>query len=156
VITPGRAPSAFGTIVLGGLTAGALDIAAAFAMALNRGGSPVRVLQFIASGVLGPGAFQGGAGSAALGLLLHFCIALGAATVYFFASRRLQMLSRHPWISGALFGIAVYVVMNAVVLPLAGFPGGFPSGRNLANGLAIHVTCVGLPIALFASRSTRR
>ena len=133
-----------------------LDILAAFGMALSRGGSPVRVLQFIASGVLGQRSFQGGAASAALGLLLHFVIALSAATVYFLLSRRLQMLRRHPWISGAIFGIAVYVVMNAVVLPLAGFAAGFPTGRNLANGLAIHVTCVGLPIALFARRSKRR
>jgi hypothetical protein len=149
-------PSAFNTIVLGGLTAGVLDILAAFGMALSRGGSPVRVLQFIASGVLGQRAFQGGASSAALGLLFHFVIALGAATVYLLASRRWKVLLRHPWPSGALFGIAVYVFMNAVVLPLAGFPAAFPTGGNLAIGLVIHMTCVGLPIALFASRSTSR
>ncbi len=151
-----RLPSALGTIVLGGLTAGVLDILAAFGMALSGGGSPLRVLQFIASGMVGQRSFQGGAGSTALGLLFHFAIALGAATVYFLAARRTQVLLRHPWICGALFGIAVYVVMNAIVLPLAGFPAAFPRGSNLATGLVIHMTCVGLPIALFAARSTRR
>ncbi|HEU4770109.1 MAG TPA: hypothetical protein VFS77_22265, partial [Pyrinomonadaceae bacterium] len=49
-------------ILLAGFVAGTLDIIAACVSAwLRSQTSPVRVLQFIASGVLGPEAFRGGA-----------------------------------------------------------------------------------------------
>ena len=47
-------------VVLGGAAAGVLDIAAAFALRGAFGVPPVRVLQGIASGLLGPPASQGG------------------------------------------------------------------------------------------------
>jgi hypothetical protein len=80
--------------VLGGLTAAALDILDAFAVSILNGRSPVRVLHAIAGGLLGPRAAQGGAPAAGLGLGLHFLIAIGAATTYFLASRRLPVLLR--------------------------------------------------------------
>ena len=72
---------AFDTIVLGGFTAGVLDIADAFIVTTINGGTPTRVLQAIASGMLGREAYQGGAPVAALGLALHFLIACSAAAV---------------------------------------------------------------------------
>jgi hypothetical protein len=146
---------AFDTIVLGGLVAGALDILDAFVLTWANGGSAVRVLQFIASGVLGSGAFQGGFATAAAGLVLHFVIALGAATVFLGISRLIPAVLRHPVASGVAFGLGVFLVMNLVVLPLAGFPGGLPAGWRLVNGLLIHAFGVGLPIAWFGSRSAR-
>ncbi len=70
-------------ILWGGVSAGILDITVAFI----RWGRPVRILQGIAGGLLGAPAFQGGWGTAALGLVLHFFIALSAAVVYYTASR---------------------------------------------------------------------
>jgi hypothetical protein len=70
----------------GGWIAGILDITTAFI----RGRRPVRLLQGIASGLLGPQAFQGGWGTAVLGLALHFFIAFSAAAVYYAASRKLS------------------------------------------------------------------
>ena len=63
----------------GGLIAGILDITTAFI----RWRPPVRLLQGIASGLLGPHAFQGGWGTAVLGLALHFFIAFSAAAIYY-------------------------------------------------------------------------
>lgn len=152
-------PRARDTILYGGLTAGVLDITDAVATSLLVGNGPVRMLQTIASGVLGPRSFEGGAATAALGLVLHFTIALGAATVFFLASRRLPFLIRRPVISGLIFGLCVFFFMNLVVQPLAGFSSLWvrvPAWPLLANQLAIHMLGVGLPIALFASRSARR
>lgn len=152
-------PRARDTILYGGLTAGVLDITDAVVTSLLVGSSPVRMLQYIASGVLGPRSYEGGAATAALGLLLHFTIAIGAATVFFLASRRLPFLIRRPVISGLIFGLCVFFVMNLVVKPLAGLPGLWvqvPAWHLLVNQLAIHMFGVGLPIALFASRSARR
>jgi hypothetical protein len=146
---------AFDTIVLGGLVAGALDILDVFILTWANDGSAVRVLQFIASGVLGSGALRGGWTTAGVGLVLHFVIAVGAATVFLGISRLAPTVLSHPVGAGVAFGLGVFLVMNLVVLPIAGFPGGLPSGWRLVNGLLIHAFGVGLPIAWFASRSVR-
>lgn len=148
---------AFDTIVLGGLTAGVLDILDAFAMAIANGGAATRVLQTIASGVLGRAAYDGGAATAALGLVLHFVIAAGAATTFFVASRVWPGLLRRPVVSGVIFGLAAWAVMYYVVLPITfGRPNTLPAWPQLANQLGIHALGVGLPIAWFARRSAQK
>lgn len=138
---------------MAGLTAGALDLLAAFALSASRGGGPVQALQGIATGVLGRSSYSGGAGSAALGFVCHFTIALGAATTYYILSRRLRVLTSQAIFSGALFGIGVYFFMQYVVLPLSAFPGRPASQLStIATGVLIHIFCVGLPIALVIRR----
>ncbi|OGG56082.1 MAG: hypothetical protein A3F84_01330 [Candidatus Handelsmanbacteria bacterium RIFCSPLOWO2_12_FULL_64_10] len=73
--------SAVRAILLGGLIAGALDILAAFINNGLRGQGPVWVLQSVAGGWLGVGAFNGGLKTAALGIVLHFFIATTVAAV---------------------------------------------------------------------------
>src|SRR5215203_2933194 len=104
-------------ILAGGVLAGVLDILAAFAISWPRV-PPVRVLQYIASGALGPEAFRGGMTVALLGLAFHFAIATGAAAVYAALSRRWPTLIHRPLLYGPLFGLAVYATMNLIVLPL--------------------------------------
>jgi hypothetical protein len=140
------------SIAAGGLAAGVLDISAAFAIYVPRGASPVRILQSIASGALGPAAFEGGASTALLGGLLHFFIATVAAAVYYGLSRKVSVLVRRPLLSGALYGIVVYVVMNHVVVPLSAVRRG-PFVPSMALLLVVvHILCVGIPIALAVRR----
>jgi uncharacterized membrane protein YagU involved in acid resistance len=139
-------------ILMAGLLAGALDITAAFLVYGLRGASPVRILQSIASGLLGVAAFQGGVGTAALGALLHFFIAIVAAAVYYGASRKLGILARRPAISGLLYGVMVYVFMNHVVLPLSAVAKRPFVPSMAAVMVVIHMLCVGLPIALVIRR----
>src|ERR1700729_2217805 len=100
------------------LLVGTLDISDAFIFYGLRRITPTRILQGIASGVLGRPSFGMGHRSALLGLLFHFFIAFSATTVFLLASRKLP-LARHPWLYGSLFGVALYVVMNYIVLPLS-------------------------------------
>ena len=140
-------------ILWAGLAAGALDITAAFVMSAVRGrNDPVRVLQSVASGLLGAGSFEGGLPAAALGLVAHFVIAFGAAAVYVAASRTLRFLAEHPIVCGLLYGAAVYAFMNSVVVPLSAAP--FKIPYNLV-GLTIHLLCVGLPIGLMTARFSK-
>ena len=141
-------------IVLGGMAAGVLDILAAFLVSWPRV-SPVRVLQYIASGALGPAAFRGGALTAAAGLAFHFSIAFGAAAAYVAASRRWPLLLSRPVACGIVYGVVVYVVMQAVILPLSRVNRGTPTWSSIATMVVIHITCVGLPIALLAWQSLR-
>lgn len=150
--TPGLPAWLTHPVAVGGSAAGILDILAAFALAASSGVQPVRVLQAIASGLLGPAAFRGGSPAAALGLALHFVIAFGAAAVYYLASRRLPFLVRQAVPAGLAYGVAVYAVMNLVVLPLSRVNVRAQSPRTMAIMIVIHMVCVGLPIALAIQR----
>ena len=144
-----RESKAFRAILLGWLIAGTLDITAAIITTLAYGRSPARMLQGIASGVLGTRSFEGGLKTSALGLLLHFVIAFGATIVYYAASRKLTFLVRQALVSGTLYGIAVYFFMQLVVIPLSAIASRAPFRPfQLALGLIVHILCVGLPIAL--------
>ncbi len=113
------------------------------------------MLQAIASGLLGASAYQGGVATAALGLALHFFIAIVAAACYFGASLKWPVLIRRPFLCGAAFGLAVFFFMQYVVLPLSDYRVR-PLPRSLfINGIVAHVFFVGLPIAFFARRSAR-
>src|ERR1700753_704649 len=134
------------------LLVGILDISDAFIFYGLRGVAPTRILQGIASGVLGRGAFRMGNQSALLGLFFHFFIAFSVTTVFLLASRRLPLASR-PFLYGSLFGIALYIVMNYVVLPLSRIglrP--IPPLVPLINGVAALVFCIGIPLAFIARR----
>ena len=136
-------------ILWGGLSAGVLDLTAAVVNNYFRGIAPARVLRAIASGLLGANSSRGGVGTAALGVALHFLIALTAAAVYYALSHRLKFLVRRPYVSGALYGVAVHLFMSLVVLPLSAFPYEVSfRPTTLATNLLIHVLCVGLPISL--------
>lgn len=136
-------------ILVGGLSAGVLDFIAACVTNASRGVAPLRIAQSIASGLLGRGAFNGGYKTGALGVALHFVIALGAATVFCLASDKLRWMSDRPVLIGALYGIAVFWFMQLVVLPLSAIS--FKQNFSLtvvATGMIVHMLCVGLPIAL--------
>src|SRR4051794_16029173 len=113
-------PHTFTTILFAGLIAGTLDITAAFIVYGNMFHvGPSRILHNVASGLLGREAYNGGLPTAALGLLCHFIIAFGAATVFFFLARAFPFLLHQPVLGGALYGIAVYFFMNRIVVPLS-------------------------------------
>jgi hypothetical protein len=140
------------TILTAGLLAGTLDISGAFLVYGLRGVAPIRILQSVAGGLLGADAFKGGVKTAVLGAVLHFFIACVAAAVYYAASRRLRILLVRPVVSGLLYGVMVYLFMNDVVLPLSAV-GRRPFVLSMALVMvAIHMLCVGLPIALVVSR----
>ncbi len=137
-----RKPNALLAIGVGGLIAGALDLTQA--MILFGADIPLA----IAGGLLGRSAFHGGAGTYVLGVLLHFFIALSAATVYYAASRKLEFLKEHPLVCGLFFGGAVEEVMNLVVLPLSALHARGPYHlHDLLLGLLVHMVVVGLPIS---------
>jgi hypothetical protein len=134
-------------IAAGGLLAGALDLAQASIL------FGTRVPFSIAAGLLGRSAFRGGAGTYALGLFLHFFIAVSAAVVYYAASRKLTFLKEHPLVCGLFYGGAVEEVMNLIVLPLSALHARGPYKlRDLLLGLLVHMVVVGLPISFSIRR----
>jgi len=137
-------------ILLATLVVGALDITEVIVFYGLKGVAPTRILQSVATGVLGKAAFQGGVPTALLGLALHYFIAFVVVCVYFFASHRIAALRESPIVMGALYGLLVYLFMNFVVLPLsASGPPRFTM-PGVLNQLFAHVFCVGIPTALIA------
>ncbi len=144
-------------ILNAGALAGAIDITAASVQAGLAGRTPMRMLQGIASGWLGKATTHYGWWSAALGLVSHFFIATTWAAIYWLLSRRVKLLTRQPWIFGALFGVFVYFFMQEVVIPLSAIHRHLPvTAQNLIKGLLIHITCVGWPIAFVIRAHTPR
>ena len=143
-------------LLVGTLAVGVLDILDAIVFFGLRGAQPVRILQSIAAGLLGRAAFAGGWRTAALGLALHFFIAFMIVLVFLVASRRLRLLTRHPVITGLIYGIAVYLVMTFVVVPASAAGGrGLPAWPVAVNGVLIHMFGVGLPASLAARAAAR-
>ncbi|MEP6811223.1 MAG: hypothetical protein ABI992_13345, partial [Chthoniobacterales bacterium] len=129
------------------------DISYAVGFWALRGVAPQRVLQSVASGLLGATAFAGGWPTAVLGLALHFCIALLWAAGFCFLATRWPLLLQKAVSAGIVYGFLIFWVMNLVVLPLSAFPRKvtFP-WLVLGTGLFVHMFFIGLPIALAARR----
>lgn len=98
-------PAPFPAIVVGGLIVGVLDLS--YAILVYSPHKPILIPQTIASGVLGMRSYNGGLETAALGVVLHFAIALGAATVYCLGSRKLPFLVERALLSGLIYGALV-------------------------------------------------
>lgn len=143
-------------ILLGGLIAGAADIAyACIHYNVVYGTPPERILQSVAAGLVGKEAANaGGWGTAALGLGAHMVIALLMALAYNMAAQVVPLLKRMWSLAGPLYGLALMFVMNLVVVPMsaAGGPAALPEGQFLYGAIFAHTVLVGLPIAWFASR----
>jgi hypothetical protein len=142
---------------LGAGVGGALDIVYAIVLwGFILGGSPMQVLQSVAAGLLGKEAYDGGGGTAALGLALHFSIAFCMALAYVLASRKLPALNEQPWAMGALYGIVLFVVMNFIVVPLSAIGWRSMSAGGLMRGLLPHIVFVGPAIAWAAARAAKK
>lgn len=150
-------PRAVPTIFLGALAIGTFDLIFAFTYyGFIRGVKPLRIFQGVASGIMGPDAFQGGLPTFIQGILLHYVVATCIATVFYLACLALPILYRRPLPGGLLFGIIAYLVMNYVVIPLsAARHGPFRLSSFLVEIIG-HAFLVGLPLALIARRSASR
>ena len=135
---------------------GVVDLAFAIAFWWWRANvPPMRIMQSIARGVLGRDAFAGGAGTAALGVALHFFIAFAMGMTFAVVAHRASVLVRDKLVVafGLAYGLALYAVMNFVVLPLsrAGEPS-FADVLWVALGIAFHAA-FGVVFALAAKRA---
>jgi uncharacterized membrane protein YagU involved in acid resistance len=142
-------------ISLAGLLSGILDLTATSTLVKTQGVPIERLLQTIASGALGPFAFQKGKKTAALGVFFHFFIAFSAALIYYAISRKMSALIDYPLFSGVVYGSTVHLLMSRIVVPLSAAPKRELSTKGFLTQLVIHILCVGLPIALVVSHLSR-
>jgi hypothetical protein len=142
-------------IVSGWLACGVLDITAACVQGWTQASrTPWQVLKGVASALWGRAAMDAGAGMAAIGLVMHFTVALTATLVFYGISRRIAFLRTAPLlVIGPLYGVIVFCAMNYGTLPLLSWLRSFylgtaprwPGSMSWPQ-LWIHMAFVGLPI----------
>ncbi|MEW6195565.1 MAG: hypothetical protein AB1521_10455 [Bacteroidota bacterium] len=141
------------TIIRTGLLAGTLDILCALIQFYIRTGrNPVVVLKFIASGVFGETAFNGGVEMAIAGLFFHFVIAFIWTIFFFLLYPKISFLSKNKFMTGFAYGFFVWIIMTRVVLPLSNTPKIPFNISQAAIAILILVFAVGLPISIMANK----
>ena len=116
-------------------------------------GLAIRVLySFVASALFGRSTYSN-PWSIPIGLVLHFCVAIGWALGYVYLVRAQPQLLARPWISGAVYGFVVYVFMEIVLLTAGLYHR--PSPVQLEVALVAHIVFYGIPVALIVSRLLR-
>ncbi len=138
-------------IAIATAVSGTLDILFAMILTVFFGREIGNMLRYVGSGPF-PQATEMGAGGAVLGLLVHFALMAIMATVYVFGARRIPALVERPIHGGVLYGLATYVVMNWLVVPVRFDTPLPPSPLSMATQLFAHIVLVGIPIALITAR----
>ena len=138
--------NAIKNLLLIGLLAGILDgiSAVVFLAKMNF----EIVFKFIASGIFGKSAFEGGTEIVILGIVLHFLIAITFTFFFYFTFNRFDFLKTNKIIRGLIYGAFIWTVMNIIVLPLSNTPQNPLTFIGIAKGMSILMVCVGLPISL--------
>lgn len=131
------------------LLCGTLDIVYAAVSAVVQGRTVSSMLHAVASGPFGDGAREWGLAGDVAGLATHYTI-MGAMVAFWFAVVRQQpAVARQPWwLAGTIYGFGLYLVMNAIVLPIRfGVP--FPPTDLVKGAVALfpHIFFIGWPLA---------
>jgi len=153
--------SFFASALTAGLIAGALDITAACIQAyLKSGATPAQVLKYVASGAVDPKTFSNDAVLVAVGLLVHFTIAISFAFFFFFLAKQIPSLVKYPIPIGIVYGVFVWSTMRFLSLPYISRLSvkpiiGQEAIKNAAIAAGIIVICVGIPVVLLARKYIR-
>jgi hypothetical protein len=151
VAVPGR--SVLKALLWAWLSAGTLDISAALIYHAHASRvRAIRLLQGIASGVLGDKAFVSGPETAILGLGLHYSIALIWTLVFFLFVQRLKKPLPNLFVIGMVYGVVVWMVMNLIVVPLSNVHHAPLQLSQSIVGAVILMFCIGLPISMIVGR----
>ncbi len=111
--------------------------------------SPVMIWQFIASTIVGAGAFSSPS-YAVLGFIVHFIVSIVWAIIYAYVFASFGQIKN--WILGAIvWGIVVDAVMQLIVA----IKTGSPWGPAFTQGLIAHIVFYALPVALYMARVAR-
>jgi hypothetical protein len=123
---------------------------------LAGGTNPSRLLNFVASGLVGAEAFGGGGNPARhmalLGAVLHGIVSFAWAFVLFAFSMKFPRFLRNWWQSGIAFGVVIWLVMVFVIMPLSRAPSVEINLKTALMDIANLVLNAGLPISFLAHR----
>lgn len=144
-------------ILLTGLLAGTLDaLAAIIQYSINTSKNPVRIFYYIASGVFGKSAYDGGTPMVIAGVIFHYLIATSFAAFFYIIYPAIPWLGKNKILGGLIYGIFAWLVMNLAVVPLSRVSRGPFQIQQVLIGMGILMIAIGLPISLLANRYWRK
>lgn len=152
IIAPARSLNVLPHGVVAGIVGGiTVD---AFLLAAGAGKFPT-VYQYIASALVGKAAYASGS-YVWLGLVMHFLISIAWGVAYAALCQRLgtRVLDR-PIVAGSIFGIVVWIVMQAALVPVHLWQPP-TSALALLVSLLAHTLFFGIPIAWYVRSAVRR
>jgi hypothetical protein len=143
------------TIVLGGMLIFIIQFIHQWIVATLLQGNPfILVWQYIASGALGPAAFEGGVATAMLGVVFHLMISFLIAGVFILIADRTPLLRRYAIAGALLYGFGAFVVMNLIVVPLSAAPPlPAPTMPWLLEAVVEHILGIGLPLGILVRQN---
>lgn len=146
-------PLNWGRIVLSGVLAGiaggiCIDLFIYVTSLLPAHASILSLWQFIASTGFGKVAYTS-ISYAWVGLAMHFCVSIGWGIGYAYMAHTKPVINRQPLISGFLFGLVVYIVMQFVLFSVQALK--TPDAVSVYMGILGHTVFFGIPVA-FAAR----
>ncbi len=148
--------SSTGLILSAGFLVGTLDILSAFVdYYIATGNNPLFVLKYIASGAFGESAFTGGSGMMLIGLVFHYCFAFFFTILFFWLYPRIDFLSRNKIITGIVYGIFIWMIMNLVVVQLCKAPHASireMKAEKILKSAVILIVMIGLPLSFIAGK----
>lgn len=138
------------------LLTGTLDAMAALLIGYKV--SPAVIFQFIASGVFGEAAFSGGTIMVLWGIIFHYLIASAFSIALFLLYPVFIHVLKNKYLTGVVFGLIIWAVMNMAVLPLTHIPkrAGGIKPLSLIKGIAALIFAIGIPVAVIAERYYRK
>ncbi len=123
---------------------------------LSGGTKPIQLLYFVASGIVGKGAFDGAGHTlrhmAVLGGILHIVVSMIWAFLFFSLSLRFSFLSKDWRVVGCLYGVVIWAAMVFVVIPVSRTPPIELELKTAVVDIVLLILCGGLPISFLIQR----
>jgi uncharacterized membrane protein YagU involved in acid resistance len=137
------------TILFAWIVAGTLDMSGALLVytVIMHKITAIQLLQGIASGVFGKDAYTGGTRTALYGIIFHYFIAFCFVTFYFLVFPYLPFLRKQKIISGLVYGIFIWFVMNIILLPLIFTHRAPMTWQSGVIGASILILMIGMPVS---------
>jgi hypothetical protein len=114
---------------------------------------PAAFFTFAAAAMLGPAAYANPA-AVAIGVALIFVLAIAWALGYVYLVRSQPQLLARPFVSGAVFGLIVYIFTQIALLTAGMYHR--PAPGLLGQELVALLVFYGIPVALIVSTFARR
>jgi uncharacterized membrane protein YagU involved in acid resistance len=133
-----------------------MDALAAIIYYLLKGGThPENIFKYISSSVFGAKARTGRIEMILAGIAIHFLIALAWTVFFYLLFRSFNWIRDHAIISGIIYGIIVWALMNLLFVPLTRIgQKPFDLNNSIIQALIL-IFCVGLPISLLTKKFNR-
>ena len=144
----------FITVLWVGFLVGLFDLTSAFIQVkiMFPGRNPTAVLRYIASAVFGKERANADDSMFFFGTLFHFIIAYCFTIAFFLVYPRIRLLAKNRLITGILYGLFIWAVMNLLVVPQTRIGHRPFVLKNAAIAAGILIVAIGIPLSYFAYR----